>query len=102
MRLQYNDHNMKTKEKTQIQVRIDINTKKKAKKVLENIGMDASTAVNILFKQIARTKTFPIDIRDINGFRPHKARELRESIIEAKESTKSFKNTKDLLMDLRS
>jgi len=93
---------MKTKEKTQIQVRIDVDTKKEAKKILENIGMDTSTAVNILFKQIAHTKTFPIDLRDVNGFRAHKARELRESIVEAKNSVKSFKNAKNLLTDLRS
>ena len=30
--------------------------------------MDASTAVNILFKQIVRSGTLPIDIRDVNGF----------------------------------
>jgi len=48
---------MKTKEKTQIQVRIDAQTKKEAKKILEEIGMDISTAVNILFKHIVRSGT---------------------------------------------
>jgi addiction module RelB/DinJ family antitoxin len=91
---------MKTSEKTQIQVRIDVDTKNKAKKILENIGMDASTAVNILFKQIVRSGTLPIDLRDINGFAPQKASELKESIKDAEQSKKSFKNTKMLMNDL--
>lgn len=93
---------MKTKEKTQIQVRIDIQTKKEAKRILENIGMDASTAVNILFKHIVRSGTFPIDLRDINGFRPHKARELREAIQDVSKSTVEFKNAKTLVDELYS
>ena len=40
------------KNDAQIQVRIDAKTKREAKMVLEEIGMDISTAVNILFKQI--------------------------------------------------
>ncbi len=91
---------MKTQEKTQIQVRIDAKTKRDAKKVLEEIGMDASTAVNILFKQIARGGSFPIDLRDINGFRSDKALELHSAIREVKNSKKNFKNTKSLIADL--
>lgn len=91
---------MKTIEKTQIQVRMDIDTKNKAKKILENIGMDASTAVNILFKQIVRSGTLPIDLRDINGFSPQKANELRDSIKDAKQSKKTFRRMKMLMNDL--
>ena len=89
-----------TKEKTQIQVRIDSKTKKDAKKILDGIGMDVSTAVNILFKQIVRTGTLPIDLRDVNGFSPTKAKELEESIKSAKASKKTFKSAKSLLDDI--
>ncbi len=92
---------MKTKAKTQIQVRIDAKTKKDAKRVLEDIGMDASTAVNILFRYIARSGTFPIDLRDMNGLRSHKAQELREAMVDSKQSRKSFKDVKGLMADLR-
>lgn len=98
--MQYNRYIMKTVGKTQIQVRIDVDTKNKAKKILENIGMDASTAVNILFKQIVRSGTLPIDIRDVNGFTLQKAKELRESIKDAEQNRKSFKSTKALMSDL--
>ena len=93
---------MKTKEKTQIQIRIDSKTKSEAKKVLEEIGMDVSTAINILFKYIAKSGAFPIDLRDVNGFRAHKARELSKAIVDVSQSGVSFKNTKELLADLRS
>lgn len=91
---------MKAKEKTQIQVRIDLKTKRDAKKILDEIGMDASTAVNILFKQIVRTGTLPIDLRDVNGFSPAKAKELEESIKSAEASKKTFKNAKSLMDDI--
>ncbi|VAW11709.1 hypothetical protein MNBD_BACTEROID05-1011 [hydrothermal vent metagenome] len=91
---------MKAKEKTQIQVRIDLKTKRDAKKILDEIGMDASTAVNILFKQIVRTGTLPIDLRDVNGFSPAKAKELEESIKSAEASKKTLKNAKSLMDDI--
>lgn len=93
---------MKTRGKTQLQVRIDAETKRQAKKILEEIGMDASTAVNILFRQIVRTGTLPIDLRDINGFRLTKAAELRASIKDAQSSKRTFKNSKTLVEDLLS
>ena len=87
--------------KTQIQVRIDKDIKEESKKILENIGMDASTAVNILFRQIVRTGTMPIDIRDINGFTPAKATELRKSIREARGKTAfAAKTSKELVKQL--
>ncbi len=72
---------MKTRTKTKnteyIQVRIDSKTKKEAKKVLENIGMDTSTAVKILFKQIINTQSFPVDIgRTANGFTSQQEKEI--------------------------
>jgi addiction module RelB/DinJ family antitoxin len=81
---------------------MDLATKNKARKVLEEIGMDASTAVNILFRYIAKFGSFPIDLRDINGFRPHKAMELREAIDDSKRSSTTFKNASELLAELHS
>lgn len=93
---------MKAQEMSQLQVRIDAGTKRKARKVLDNIGMDASTAVNILFKYIARFGSFPIDLRDINGLRPHKARELRASITDSRQHSMVFKSAGELLAELHS
>ena len=90
------------KSMSQIQVRIDSKTKQQTKKILENLGLDISTAVKMLFKQIIHTNTLPLEIRDINGFRPHKAQELRESIIDAKKSKKEFKTQQALIRDILS
>lgn len=84
---------------TQLQVRMDAKTKKDAQKVLANIGLDASTAVKVLFKQIARTKSFPIDLRDPNGFTSHKASEMRRAVAEAKSDKRAFRNAQEILAD---
>ncbi|MCK4554142.1 type II toxin-antitoxin system RelB/DinJ family antitoxin [Candidatus Parcubacteria bacterium] len=92
---------MHTNNKTmdQIQVRIDPKTKKQAKKILEGLGLDISTAVKMLFKQIINSGTLPYEIRDANGFTFKKARELRETIIEAKTNPKTFKSSRELIKD---
>lgn len=83
----------------QLQIRIDSKTKRDAKKVLDELGMDMSSAVKIFFKQIVITGNFPCEIRDSNGLTLNKAEMLRESIIEAGASSKKFKKGSDLLVD---
>lgn len=85
---------------TQLQVRIDADTKRSAQQVLEAIGLDLSTAVKILCKQIEYTGTFPLELRDINGFRPDQARLLRLARQTARLNKKRFRTTKTLFQDL--
>ena len=88
------------KNNKQIQIRIDAKTKNEAKKVLDSLGMDMSSAVKIFFRQIINSKNFPCELRDENGFTLRKAEVLRESIAEAKNSNKVFKNGKTLIKDV--
>jgi len=88
---------MNTKANSQIQIRIDSKTKKEAQKILENLGLDISSAVKILFRQIINTGGLPYEIRDENGFTIKKSQELKQAIVEAKASSKSFKSAKDLI-----
>ncbi len=81
----------------QIQVRIDSKTKEKAQKTLESLGMDISTAVRIMLKQVINTGNLPYEIRDKNGFTLKGSEELRHSIAEAEASDKKFKSGKDLI-----
>jgi DNA-damage-inducible protein J len=90
---------MITKNNEQIQIRIDAKTKNEAKKVLESLGMDMSSAVKIFFRQIINTKNFPCELRDANGFTLRKAEILRESILETKNSSQAFKNGPALIKD---
>lgn len=90
---------MSSKNSEQLQIRIDSKTKKEAKKILDGLGMDMSSAVKIFFKQIINTKNFPCELRDVNGMTLKNAQVLRESIIDAKNSSKSFKAGGDLIKD---
>lgn len=82
-----------------IQVRIEDRTKKQAQKVLGDLGLDLTTAVKMFCKQIVHTGTFPLELRDINGFTAHKAAELRLAQHEARTSAKVFNSAKKLLDD---
>lgn len=83
----------------QIQIRIDTATKREAKKILDSLGIDMSSAVKLFFRQIINAKNLPFEIRGENGLTLHNAEILRESVISAKNSTKSFKSGAALLKD---
>lgn len=67
-----------------IQVRIDEKTKKSAQKVLNEIGLDMSSAVKIYFKQIILNKGIPFRILTENGFTPEQEMEILKAAEEAK------------------
>jgi len=90
---------MITKNNEQIQIRIDSKTKNEAKKVLDSLGMDMSSAIKIFFHQVINAKNFPCELRGENGFTLRNAEILRESIISAKNSNKSFDKGVDLIKD---
>jgi addiction module RelB/DinJ family antitoxin len=90
---------MITKNNEQIQIRIDSKTKNEAKKILDSLGMDMSSAIKIFFHQVINAKTFPCELRGENGFTLRNAEALRESIASAKNSDKSFNKGLDLIND---
>jgi addiction module RelB/DinJ family antitoxin len=90
---------MSTKNNEQIQIRIDAETKKETKKILDNLGIDMSSAVKLFFRQIINARNLPFELRGENGLTLRKAELLRESIISAKNSEKSFKTGTALLKD---
>lgn len=81
-------------------MRIDAKTKREAKMVLEEIGMDVSTAVNILFKQIAKTGHFPIELRTINGFTPEHEKEMIRETEKAIKYGKSYATIEEAHRDI--
>lgn len=87
------------KNNQQIQIRIDAKTKNEAKKILEGLGMDMSTAVKLFFRQVINAKNYPCELRDENGFTLRNAEILRESIAEAKKTKKTFTKSSALLKD---
>ncbi|MBU2579207.1 type II toxin-antitoxin system RelB/DinJ family antitoxin [Patescibacteria group bacterium] len=85
------------KNNEQIQIRIDSKTKNEAKKVLESLGMDMSSAIKIFFRQVINSKNFPCELRDENGFTLRRAEILRESIKDAKNTNNFFKKGSALI-----
>jgi len=90
---------MVTKNNEQIQIRIDAETKREAKKILDGLGMDMSSAVKLFFRQVINAKNLPFELRGENGLTLHHTEILRESIISAKNSPKSFKGGAALIKD---
>lgn len=84
--------------KTQLQVRVDSSSKKAVRTILEDFGLDLSTAVNMFFKYIETTETLPFDLRDVNGFRPHKAAILHDTLREAKRKKPKFCSSVETLI----
>lgn len=48
---------------TRIHLTIDEKTKEEALEILNQLGLDASTAVNIFFKKVIQTRSIPFDIK---------------------------------------
>lgn len=58
--------NVKTKEKAKkgrIQVGIDKELKENAEQILEELGLNATTEITILYKQVVSRGEFPIEIK---------------------------------------
>jgi len=71
---------------SQIQLRIDQKTKDSAKKVLDKIGIDMSSAIKVYLKQIIITKGIPFPLLTENGFTPEQEKAVLKASAEAKES----------------
>ena len=87
---------------TTIQIRIDEKTKREAKKVFAELGLDISSATKLFYKKALATKSIPFEVRTENGFTLSQEREIiRESKWLSKHG-KKFKNVGDLIKDLNS
>lgn len=71
-----------------IQIRIDAKTKKSAKKVLDEVGMDMSSAIKVYLKQIVIRKGIPFQLLTENGLTV----EQEQAILKASEEAIQGKN----------
>jgi DNA-damage-inducible protein J len=67
-----------------IQLRIDDKTKNSAKKILDKLGVDMSSAIKVYLKQIIINKGIPFKLLTENGFTPAEEREILKASKEAK------------------
>lgn len=76
---------METKiKKAVVQVRIDEEVKSQAVAVLNSLGMDTSTAINVFFRQVIAENGLP--------FQPKQAKFNNETLAAIKESDEMVKN----------
>jgi len=80
--------------KTQTTIRVDEEAYKKAKKILDDIGLTYSQAINVFNKMIVLNKGIPFDVK-----LQTKETEIALNQL-AKKQGKTFKNTGDLFKDL--
>ncbi|MFH0840757.1 MAG: type II toxin-antitoxin system RelB/DinJ family antitoxin [bacterium] len=90
----------KTKEMTQIQVRIDAKTKEGARKVLDEIGLDISAAIKTFLRQIIMVGGLPYELRDINGYTKKDIHEIKDSYEDALKNGKRLNTPEEAIKDL--
>lgn len=78
-----------------IQVRTNDKTKKKAQRVLKNLGMDLSSAINLYLVQIVISESIPFPILTENGMTLAKEKELLRAIASARRSKKTYSSARE-------
>ena len=69
---------------TTIQIRIDEKTKKSANKIINELGLDMSSAIKLYLKQIINRKGLPFNVLTENGLTVQEELEILQASEEAK------------------
>jgi addiction module RelB/DinJ family antitoxin len=91
---------MKKKASAHLHLRLPADLKRKAEKIIEQSGLDTSTAIRLYFTQIAAQGTIPLTFKTINGFTPEFEAELVRLATDKKNIVGPFETTKALLASL--
>lgn len=84
-----------------VNVRIDSKLKKQAEEVFASLGISASSAINMFYRQVVRTSSIPFELKaEIPNETTLKALKEAEEIEKGKKKVKSFTDVKDLMEDL--
>ena len=85
---------------TTIQIRIDAKTKKAARKTLDELGIDMSSAVKLFLTNVINRQGIPLDLRTENGFTLAQEQALILETELAKKSGRRFATVDALMNDL--
>ncbi|OGJ60315.1 hypothetical protein A3A67_02365 [Candidatus Peribacteria bacterium RIFCSPLOWO2_01_FULL_51_18] len=85
---------------TTIQVRTDEKIKRTAMLILNKLGMDLSTAINIYLVRIIEKKGIPFEIVTENGFTPEEEARILKEMAWAKKHGKRYLSTKAMFKDI--
>ena len=83
-----------------IQVRTDAELKKNAQKILEEMGLDLSSAINVYLKQIVLTGSIPFPLRTVNGFTPEQENQILRETDEAVRRGKRYSSAAEMHRDI--
>lgn len=81
---------------TTIQVRTNQATKKTAQLILEKLGLDLSTAINIYLVQIIEKQGIPFEVVTENGMTPAEEEKILKELAWAKKHGKRYASAKAL------
>ena len=88
-----------------IQLRLDEGLKKKAERVLDEIGLDMPTALRLFLTKLVKTRSIPFSVSaDDDNFTSAQIKEIlaaREEVRDSKNWIGSFDNAEDLIASLR-
>ncbi len=84
-----------------IHVRIDEKTKKQVKKILGDLGLDMSTAVNMYFQQILLNEGIPFDVTKSRYIPDHIMDQWEKEVKEAMQN-KGYDNVDKMFADILS
>jgi len=79
---------------TTIQVRSTSKNKKAVQKILAELGLDMSTAINLYLVQIILHGGIPFPVTTENGMTPEQENEILKELAKAKRSKKSYSSAK--------
>ncbi len=85
---------------TTIQIRIDAKTKKAARKTLDELGIDMSSAVKMFLTNVVNRQGIPLDLRTENGFTLAQEQALLAETELAKKNGRRFASVDELMSDL--
>jgi DNA-damage-inducible protein J len=74
---------------TKLSIRIDKKTKDKAKKTLENLGLDLSSGVKMFLHSVINTQSIPFDVRTKNGYTLAQEKAILKDFSDLKKSISS-------------
>ena len=88
-----------------ISVNVDGDVKKNAQRVLNEIGMDLTTAIDLLLRVIVREERIPFDLRTEKAYRTGRYKlyiqeELEKSLLEAADPNTKWYSHNDMLSEL--
>ena len=83
-----------------IQVRTDERTKKTVQQILEKLGLNLSTAINIYLVRIIEKKGIPFEVVTENGLTPAEEQNILKEIAWAKKHGKRYASAKEMFKDI--